>query len=283
MKNLLNASLIVCALLASSCASIYNPPSTPTPFLEKTDGIAVQASACTNLATNYINAGFTQAVTTNTSVNISGGLGLMGNYKTAGNPFSGSKKFNQLAVNVGFNTRKITRYPIQVWAGLHFGSSSDSYSLVPWDTFGFTGVTKPSTLDATRNFEHIYGNYIGTRFAISNVILTNYDANPKLKMKRKVKFDVVGTATFSPLQFKFKDGITNKEGKNALIGYNANARIYNEKRIFSLHLDFNGSLQQLFNETGSIVNPVKTMDLIPVVYPSISYTFFLNKKNPILQ
>jgi hypothetical protein len=264
------------AVFGSSCASLYAPPVTPTPFLEKSEGTALQLGVGTNLATNFVAASVTKATSTNLSVNVSGQLGVMGNYATKGNSFSNSKKMNQLAVNFGYNTRKLTVYPIQLWAGIHTGTSADSYYLA-WYENASTKDVHQSTLDTFGRFEYAKGSYIGTRFGLSHMINSNYDNDPRIKARKKIKLDLVGTLSFTSVRYNYKNGI-NLTGNNHLLGYNTNFRVYTNKWILGLNLDNNISVKQLVDEVAGNKNPTATMFQYPNCIPSIYYTMYLGRK-----
>jgi hypothetical protein len=264
------------AVLGSSCASIYAPPAPPTPFLEKSEGAALQISAGTNLATNFLAASVTKATSTNVCINISGELGVMGNYVAKGNSFSNSKKMNQLAVNFGYNTRKLTVYPIQLWAGIHAGKSGDSYFILPLEDATTKDVNN-STIDTLGRFEYAKGNYIGTRFGLSHMINSNYNNDPEIKARKKIKLDLIGTLSLTSIGYHYKNGI-NPTGNNHLLGYNTNFRVYTNKWILGINLDNNVSVKQLVDDVAGNKNPTAAMFQYPNCVPSIYYTIYLNRK-----
>jgi hypothetical protein len=267
---------IGCFAFLQSCASLYNPPAMPHSFLEKKDGTALDIGAGTNYATNYVNVNATKAVSDAVSLNVGATTSFMGNYHEPNNPFNNSKNFNQLAVNVGWNTTAKTQFPFMLWAGLNTGQFSDAYAVAPFFN-PLTGDFLPKIGDSSLKFERAQGSYIGTRFGIGTYIVTNYGINANRKARTKLKFDIISTATLTPVRFNFSSGNT-KAANTTLVGLNNNLRLYNNKRMLAINFDINASAKQLMDDLVGNKNPLPEMEFVPQVYPSISYTWFLKKK-----
>jgi hypothetical protein len=183
---------------------------------------------------------------------------------------------NQLAVNFGYNTRKLTVYPIQLWAGIHAGKSGDSYFISPLEDATTKDVNN-STIDTLGRFEYAKGNYIGTRFGLSHMINSNYNNDPDIKARKKIKLDLIGTLSLTSIGYHYTNGI-NPTGNNHLLGYNTNFRVYTNKWILGINLDNNVSVKQLVDDVAGNKNPTAAMFQYPNCVPSIYYTIYLNRK-----
>jgi hypothetical protein len=264
------------AVLGCSCASLYTTPASPTVFLEQKDGAAVQAGIGTNLATNFVSASVTKAVTSEVCLNASATLGLMGNYLAAGNPYVGSKKLAAFAFNAGWNTRRVTVYPIQLWFGINGGASGDSYNLVSFEN----SFTRDVTINQTDTFfrmQKVTGTYFGTRLALNHILLSNYENDFKLRARKKVRFDIVGTASINTVRYNYSNSDSIKTARNVLVGYATTIRVYKDAWILGLHLDNFVSAKNVTDDLVGNKNPMPLFDQVPLSIPTLSYTFFFGR------
>jgi hypothetical protein len=278
MKQILIAAIAVIGF--SSCASLYNTPTVPTPFLEQKDGLAVQGGIGSNIATNFASFGITKAVSKDVSLNINGSIGLRGNYETEGNPYTAAKKMNSLAVNYGWNTRRVTNFPIQFWVGLQSGTAGDSYLVAPWETLKTKDVVsfKDTAGNIIKSFESANGSFVGGRIGLTHVLLSNYDNDMVKKASKKVKFDIIGSLNYTPIVFTYKNTANNLKENNALLGYNTAIRVYQNNWILTFNLDNNATAKRLRDEIANISNPRPLFSAVPTTIPTLSYTMFFGKK-----
>jgi hypothetical protein len=274
MKKIILLAII--AIYASSCASLYTTPAAPTVFLEQRDGIAIQTGIGTNLATNFASVSATKAVTSEVCLNASGSYGFMGNYFVDQNPYKSSKKLGAYAINAGWNTRKVTIYPMQLWIGINGGSSSDSYSLAYWEKNTSKDVTI-NPLDSFYRLEKLSGSYFSTRIALNHVIISNYENDIKIRERKKVKFDIIGTASYNNIRYNYANGDSIKSARNSILGYATSIRVYKKNWILGLHLDNIVSAKGLFDELLNKNLKSAEFTQIPFSIPSISYTFFIGQ------
>jgi hypothetical protein len=275
--------LIACITLTifNSCASLYNTTTAPTPFLEQKDGVALQGGIGTNVSTNFASASITKAISKDVCLNLNGSIGFMGNYQSPNNPYKGSKKMNSLAVNYGWNTRRITKYPIQIWVGLQSGVGNDSYFLPYWldsKTKDVTVLTTDTAGNPITKFEKAQGSFIGGRIGLTHVLLSNYENDEAKKNSKRTKFDIIGTLNYNPIKYTYKNTANNLIENNALIGYNAAIRVYQNRWILTLNLDNNASAKYLKDQITNTKNPRPIFDAIPMSIPTISYTMLLGKQ-----
>jgi hypothetical protein len=270
-------ALLGITTLFSNCASLYTTPQAPTPFLQKRDGTAVQAAVGTNAAANFVSLGATKSISETVCINGSGTMSFSGNDLVRGNPYSGAKKVNQLAFNIGYNTKNITGYQMQIWAGMHAGKAGDSYPQ-RLSILSYTKDVQNSTVDSGLKFQKVMGNYVGTRLGITTLILSNYDGNFTKRARKKLVFDIVGTATYTPITFRTSNSTTVPTLKSTLLGYNTAIRCYKKNWILTLNLDNSLSGYSLKNEIFGVKNPSKELEEIPLVIPTLSYTLLFGKK-----
>ncbi len=263
---------ISAATLLASCASLYNTPVAPTPYVEKEDGIALSGGLGTNISGNFIAVGATKAMTKDICINASTSFNFMGNYITEGNPYKNSKKQSNLALNIGYNTRSITVYPVQLWFGMQFGNSADSYLLARYEK----SMSKNNTinpLDSFTRFESTKGSFIATRLGLTMPLFNNYGGEIKRKLNKKYLIECIGTANFTPISYTVKEPLFTNKYSTVLLGYNVMLRYKKNRRILALNLDNNASIYGLTNEIMRNNTPKPEMAYVPYIIPSLSYTY----------
>jgi hypothetical protein len=266
------------AIAMNSCNALYTTPAAPHTFLEKKEGLAINGGLGTNVNTNFVQVGASQAVTSELTLNASTTLSYMGNNKVQGNPFAvNSAYINQFAINAGLNTRKVSTVPFQLWFGVHGGGSGNTQPM--WKTEpSTTSDVKPSLADTFTKFQRACGNYIGFRFGFSHYLYTNYDGDLATKALRKTKFDIIGTGTYTPISYNFSNGTTVTKANNVLIGYGANMRVYQNKWMLNFNLDNMITAKQLTDEILGNKSPKAELTDIPVSIPTLGFSYFINRK-----
>ncbi len=266
--------LAITSICFNSCAVLFTPPAEPTSFLRKKDGTAINANINSNGPVMSVNASITKPISDVVSINGSASVGVYGIDVFTESPFQGENKQNNVAVNLGINTTKLTAYPMMLWIGGQYGNSSTAYAqniFVPAfskDTFSVISATS-----ATR-YEKLNGNYMALRLGVNHVILSNYDNNIEKKDKKKVAVDLTGTAYLNIVKYNYDNSLNFNNRYNELLGYAlAFTKSKNNTRI-GFKLDFMKPLIQLSNDIRGIpTDPWHPgFSEIPFVSPSISYT-----------
>ncbi len=273
MKQILFFAFI--SILATSCASLYTPSQEPITFLEKQDGIALTGGLSHNGSTAIVAAGATKAIQKNVSLNVNGHLGLLPKYYAPGNPFANSKKNNSINVNLGWNSRGLTVYPIQFWLGLQLGNATDSYDL---NRYFYTKLTNDLQYGSTDSilFEKAVTTYAGTRLGITFCIISNYGNEFERKQKKKVKFDIINSAHLSPTKFKFKNSDSFATQTNFFVGNNLGMRVYSKNWMVSGNMNFITGGKNIIDDLGNRPSiPTSEMRRFAQVFPSITFTYLL--------
>jgi hypothetical protein len=265
--------------LFSSCASLYTPMSSPTPFLEKKDGIALSGSILTNTANVCANAAVNVPVTNSITVNGNANIGFIPIYDTKYNPFKNSKSQSQLGFNIGYNVTKFTRFPIQLWAGVQVGTNNNSYIQPLWD-MPITSNLVNNTNDTIVKYANAKVSYTTTRIGFSHYLLTNYGLDPVLKGRKKNLLEVISTVSINPLNINVKQPFITGNGRyvNNFLGYNLHSRIVSKKAIYFINLDNLVSINGLIVDVLNTKNPSFETSNFAHINPSIGVTWFVGKK-----
>jgi hypothetical protein len=282
---MINRVLILCGCaLISSCASLYTPIQEPVDFLDHIDGTAISGGIVSNNAITSIQAGATKTNKKDISFNGSASLGVFGTSFVPNNPYNNSKSQSNIAVNLGWNTRRYTHYPIQLWAGLQVGRSSDAFHLAFFESpYGSDTLWQvyddndPLTYDSVK-FERLRGGYFSQRLGASIVYLSNYENDSSIKRSKKNSFDIIGHHSLIPIRYNYtlqNPDIPNSY--NTFLGWNAHLRYANKRRMWSFHTNtlINGkNLIDGLSKKNS-TNPKPEFKHYVMINPSIGFTLFL--------
>jgi hypothetical protein len=273
MKQII--TLVCCVILLNSCGALYTPSQQPTTFLEKEDGTALSGNIGHNGSTAIIGVSATKAIKKNLSLNANGHLGLIPYYYAPGNPFTNSKKSNSLNVNLGWNTRKITNYPIQLWLGTQYGNATDANYLSFYSPNIITKDVQAGSVDSIL-FEKSIVSYLGTRIGASVVVYSTYENDAEKKKSRKRNFDITHTASLSPTKFNIKNYDTIKSQTNVFVGSSTAIRYYTNKWMLSYNQEINLGGKNLFDDLHDRkVSKKYEMQNFPLIVPYLSFTYFL--------
>ncbi len=283
IRNIL--SIFIIAITFSSCAVLYTPGAEPTPFMREKDGTAINGNIGTNGSGVVVNANITKPLSDVVCVNASGAIGLLGLRSWPENPLVGGKSQRNLALNLGINTTKKTKYPLMIWIGGQIGSSSDSYGL----PINYPGNSKDSavvtTLDTNGNiasitrYEIMSGSFIAMRLGLTHVILSNYDNNFAKRDRKKTRLDLMGSPYLNLIRYNYKNAFTFKTRYNELLGYSIVANIGKPKWLFSIKADIMKPIIQMTNDIRKIETDVyhPGFSEVPSIVPSISFTKFIGR------
>jgi hypothetical protein len=279
LHKIINGSAVAAICLFTSCASLYTAPSASTPFMQPEQGIAAQGSIGGTSNHININASATKAVQQNVSVHASIGKSILPRYADPYNPFKaqGSKSDFNICTQLGWELTSYLKYPLQLWAGIQYGNSRDSYLLLPGEKpFSKNFALNTSGIDTQATFQYLKGNYIALPFSITAVWLSNYENDPILKKRKKVFFDIIGTPQYTHVWYRYNNANTLKWATNNILSINNSIRFGNKKHIVTLNHIFmlpgKELTDEIFGQSRPTFNEFATSNFY------IGYTFFIKGK-----
>lgn len=156
------------------------------------------------------------------------------------------------------------------------GRSSDSYDLAYYETPRGSNV-QWQTKDSIR-FEKLSGSYVGARFGLTMVYLSNYSNDINTREKKKHIVDLIGNHIVIPMRYFYSNQTPSiPDGRGLFLGYGLNLRYMNKKYIFSLSNQFLGQAQPIFEQLGKYKNnPRPAFTEYAVVNPALNFTLFLH-------
>ncbi|MFM2385253.1 MAG: hypothetical protein RL660_10 [Bacteroidota bacterium] len=268
------------SLLTSCMPTLYTPPAQPVAFLHKQDGTALQGGVAISGNTASVRASITKPVSDGLSLHAGYSKSVAASYTELNNPYEGgTKRDGQYNLGAGFNLTKKTGYPMQLWVSLQGGRSRDSYMIFPTDKVVSTDVL-PSTnpADSIFRFEYVRGGYVAPRIGLSTIWLSNYDNNYATKLRKRMFFDVVGNLAYSPMRYKYSNGLAFDRQTNNIANLGAALRVGNRKFMLSANTDWCYGMKGLTDEIIGKTNDGNDFWQMSTQTFSLNLTWMLGRK-----
>jgi hypothetical protein len=94
----------------------------------------------------------------------------------------------------------------------------------------------------------IQGKYLGTRFGITNVIISNYDNDFRTKLKKRYYFDIIGNLTFCPTRYTYANARSYTSKNNNILGFGTSIRYGNKNWLLHTNLNASVGIKQITDE-----------------------------------